>query len=485
MRREPSTGQRSGSPRNWRPLRACSATGGESSVLIVFTYRLTRVGTGVSWNSWNVSGHTSRPRSSWTLERAFLSVSVLAGALAGAAGLLYAFNFRTSAFRQGPDIGLIALTAAVLGGIGSLVGALLGARTIGLGSVILVRRSAFILGGGGQVGRAAARRLAETGWDVTTGQRGEIDASERHDPAIRRVRVDRDRAGDLEAALGDGVDVLIDVISYTAKDAEQLLSVCERLSSLVAISSASVYRDDEGRTLDEASDEATFPEFPFPIAEDHPTVPAGDATYSTEKAAMERTLLERASVPATIIRPCAIHGPGSRQAREWYFLKRALDRRPAFLHAYRGETIFHTTSVANLAELIRLACERPGTRVLNCGDPDPPPVVRIGRAVAATIGYEPVDVLIPGPPPAANIGESPWTGPRSMVLDMARPEQELGYRPVTTYDDAVGETCTWLLAATRERDWKAALPDLARYPIDLFDYDAEDAYLSSLTARSV
>ena len=65
------------------------------------------------------------------VEHAFLSVFLIAGALAGAASLLYAFYFRTIAF-EGLDITLIALTAAVLGGIGSLAGALLGALTIGL-----------------------------------------------------------------------------------------------------------------------------------------------------------------------------------------------------------------------------------------------------------------------------------------------------------------------------------------------------------------
>lgn len=345
--------------------------------------------------------------------------------------------------------------------------------------------SAFILGGTGQIGRAVARRLAETGWEVTTGHRGEFDPGEGNAAGIRRVRVDRHRTGELEAALSSGVDVLIDVIPYTAEDAEQLLSLSGRVGSLVGVSSASVYCDDEGRTIDEATDEAAFPRFPVPIPEDQATVPPGEETYSRQKAAMEQTLLGRSPVPATIVRPCAVHGRGARHAREWYFLKRALDRRPAFLHAYRGETIFHPTSVANLAELVRLACERPGTRILNCGDPDPPSVVQIGRAVAATVGYEPVDVLIPGSPPRPNVGESPWTAPRSMLLDMTRADTELGYRPLTTYEDAVGETCAWLLEATRERDWKAALPDLARYPVDLFDYAAEDGYLSGLTSTLV
>ncbi len=57
---------------------------------------------------------------------------VIAGALAGAAGLLYALYVTNIRFDQGFQLGLIAFTAAVLGGIGNLPGAVLGALLIGL-----------------------------------------------------------------------------------------------------------------------------------------------------------------------------------------------------------------------------------------------------------------------------------------------------------------------------------------------------------------
>jgi len=59
-------------------------------------------------------------------------VFLLAGALAGAAGVLFAFYFQTIRYDTGFTIGLIAFTAAVLGGIGNLPGAVLGAMLIGL-----------------------------------------------------------------------------------------------------------------------------------------------------------------------------------------------------------------------------------------------------------------------------------------------------------------------------------------------------------------
>jgi branched-chain amino acid transport system permease protein len=56
----------------------------------------------------------------------------IAGTLAGAAGLLYALYVTNVRFNEGFRVGLIAFTAAVLGGIGNLPGAVLGGLLIGL-----------------------------------------------------------------------------------------------------------------------------------------------------------------------------------------------------------------------------------------------------------------------------------------------------------------------------------------------------------------
>ena len=56
---------------------------------------------------------------------------LIAGGLAGAGGLLYALCFGQVRYDTGFQLGLIAFTAAVLGGIGNLPGAVLGALCIG------------------------------------------------------------------------------------------------------------------------------------------------------------------------------------------------------------------------------------------------------------------------------------------------------------------------------------------------------------------
>jgi branched-chain amino acid transport system permease protein len=56
----------------------------------------------------------------------------IGGALAGAAGLLYQQTIGTTSYNIGFQLGLIAFTSAVLGGIGNLTGAVLGGLLIGL-----------------------------------------------------------------------------------------------------------------------------------------------------------------------------------------------------------------------------------------------------------------------------------------------------------------------------------------------------------------
>jgi branched-chain amino acid transport system permease protein len=57
---------------------------------------------------------------------------LLGGLLAGAAGLIYALYNGTIQFNQGFTAGLIAFTAAVMGGIGNLKGAVVGGLIIGI-----------------------------------------------------------------------------------------------------------------------------------------------------------------------------------------------------------------------------------------------------------------------------------------------------------------------------------------------------------------
>jgi nucleoside-diphosphate-sugar epimerase len=289
------------------------------------------------------------------------------------------------------------------------------------------------------------------------------------------VALDRDEERALDIA--SGFDLLVDVIPFEAAHAEQLVRL--DVGAIVAISSASVYADEQGRTLDEAQGVDDFPEFPVPIPESQPTVEPSDETYSTKKVKLERVLLENGRVPAAIVRPCAVYGRDDRMGREWFFVKRALDRRPYVLLTNRGEGHFHTTAAENIGELVRLIAARPRTDVFNCGDPDPPTVLEIARAVGDAVGHRFSEVLLLDPAGRGEVGQTPWSAPKPLLVGMTKAERELGYRPVTSWADALPRQVAWLIKATRDQDWREVLPRGAEYL--KFDYDAEDAVVAGLT----
>lgn len=309
--------------------------------------------------------------------------------------------------------------------------------------------------------------MSADGWQITVGAR--------HEQPSEHELVVLDRAEEGALAVADGFDLLVDVIPFEAAHAEQLLE--RDVGAVVAISSASVYADDTGRTLDEAENVESFPELPVPIPESQRTVAPGDATYSTKKVALERVLLENDRVPATVIRPCAIYGRGDRMAREWHFVKRALDERPYVLLANRAVGHFHTTAAENIGELARLVAASPRTDVYNCGDPDPPTVLDIARTIAGVAGHERAEILLPD---MAEVAATPWSVPKPFLVDMAKAEAALGYGAATTWSHAIPSQVEWLIEATRERDWRELIPRGAQYLS--FDYEAEDAIVRSLAA---
>ncbi|MFF9851633.1 NAD-dependent epimerase/dehydratase family protein [Streptomyces litmocidini] len=342
----------------------------------------------------------------------------------------------------------------------------------------MTKGNAFVLGATGQVGRAAVRALVADGWEVTAASRGGAGDDGWPDE-VRSVRLDRNEEGALAAGLGDGCDVLVDIVAYDAGHGRQLTGLADRIGSAVVVSSGAVYEDERGRSFDTQDRPDGFPAYPVPLAEDWRTVAPGDTTYSTRKVALERELLAAGdALPTTLLRAGAIHGPYCPGPRELWFVKRALDGRPVRVLAYGGTSRFHPAHVDNIAELVRLAAAAPGSRVLNAADPEAPTVAEIGAAIDAVLGAESETVLMEGAP-QGSVGLTPWTSEHPVVYDMTAAGRELGYRPVVSYAESLPETVEWLAGHLRGREWRDAFPGLAKYQVDFFDYAAEDAWLAS------
>ncbi|WP_240643835.1 NAD-dependent epimerase/dehydratase family protein [Antribacter gilvus] len=270
-------------------------------------------------------------------------------------------------------------------------------------------RRAVILGGTGLVGRAVARRLLRAGWrvDLTGRDVARIPADLAASGAVFHTA---ERSDDAATArlLGDGADLLVDCLCFTAADARSLLPLLPDVSSTVMVSSKAVYVDAAGNHVNSP----VKPRFDGPVREDTPTVApdlSGDfdspAGYGANKVAAEQELLGSGH-PVTVLRASKVHGEGAAPAREWVFVRRALDGRRTLLLADRGRGVDHPTAAANLAAVVEVVAERPAARVLNSADPDAP------DAPARSPGPSPGSWATPGtrccstsrPPPPTSAG---------------------------------------------------------------------------------
>ena len=343
----------------------------------------------------------------------------------------------------------------------------------------------MIIGGTGQIGSAAARRLAADGWSVLIAHRGEHHGdAELAELDVTSIRLDRD---DTKALLerARGHDLVLDTVAYEPRHADQLAQLAGDIGSLVVISTGSVYTGLGGGYLDVVTGPDDFPDYPLPLRETDPTVDNAERTYSPLKAATERRLLAVDDLPVSILRPGAIHGPFSSALREWYFIKRALDGREQVVLADGGDSRFSTSATVNIAELVALCAELPGKRVLNAVDGDDLSVAEIARAVFDALDHDMELVTFPGPP-VSGLGATPWTVTHPLLLSMSAATVELGYHQPVRYRDAVAAAVDWAVrevraAENREEGWESAFPGLAkRAEADAwFDYAAEDAFLAS------
>jgi nucleoside-diphosphate-sugar epimerase len=336
---------------------------------------------------------------------------------------------------------------------------------------------ALILGGTGAIGRATALRLLQDGWDVDLTGR----TPRRFDNVVaaeggRYIQSERRDSKQLSSAFGNGVDLLVDCVCFTSLDAEQLVPFAKSAASTVMISSKAVYVD----SLGHHSNSDVAPDFGGPIRESQPTMAPGDGDFTTRegyganKVAAEMVLLD-SGLPVSILRPSKIHGVGARRPREWYFVKRVLDRRPVALFARAGESVDHTTAATNLAALIQVVAREPGQRILNSADPDAPTVVEIARSITSHLNYTWEEVMLGGEAPA-ELGRSPWGATYPIILDTSA-SADLGYVPVGNFAATVRAEIAWLVGV-------ASGETLAQLPGDfdteffdgLFDYNAEDEY---------
>jgi nucleoside-diphosphate-sugar epimerase len=347
---------------------------------------------------------------------------------------------------------------------------------------------ALILGGTGLVGRATALRLLAAGWRVdVTGREPARMPAELAAGGGRFIAADRADDGQVRAALGEGADLLVDCLCFTATDARSLLPLAAHSTSTVLISSRAVYVDAAGNHVN--SD--TPPRFEGPIHETQPTMTPRDIDhlaregYGANKVAAELVALD-SGLPISVLRPSRIHGVRASPPREWALVKRVLDGRTTLLLADRGAGVVHLTAAANLAALIETVARHPGSRILNSADPDAPSALEICRTIGRHFGHKWSETLLDAGPTGtapSPLGRTPWDSPHPVVLDTSA-ATELGYRPAGDYATTVAPALDQLAAAAKNGDPEGVLPAAEDpYFAGYFDYAAEDSFIAGRSCR--
>jgi nucleoside-diphosphate-sugar epimerase len=342
-------------------------------------------------------------------------------------------------------------------------------------------KRAVILGGTGVLGRAIAWRLMSAGWavDVTGRDRSKMPANLTAAGA-RFIAAERRDDAALAGVMGGGADLLVDAVCYTEADARQLIPHLSAVTSAVMLSSKAVYVDPAGNHVN--SD--IPPRFDAPILESNPTMrpAAGDYTsregYGANKVAAENALLDSGH-PVTVIRASKVHGAGAARPREWMFVKRVLDRRPAVFLAHAGQGADHTTAAVNTAALVERVAAVPAARILNSADPDAPNARQIAAAIARYLGHHWEEVLLDDSAPAG-LGDHPWDFRPPLVLS-TKASLDLAYEPVGTYAQTIPHQVDWLVKAAAAGAMPGTGdPSLKHY----LDYSREEQFTAGSALRT-
>lgn len=337
-------------------------------------------------------------------------------------------------------------------------------------------KRAVILGGTGVLGRAIAWRLIKAGWAVdVTGRDGRRMPADLADAGVRFFASDRRDSVALATVIGSGADLVVDGVCFTADDAATLIPHLADVTATVMLSSKAVYVDAAGNHVN--SDVA--PRFEAPVTENHPTMVPGGGDYDSRegyganKVAAEHALLDSGH-PVTVIRASKVHGEGAGRPREWMFVKRVLDKRPAVFLAHAGQGGDHTTAAVNTAALVECISSRPGVRILNSADPDAPNARQIAQTIARHLGHQWDEVLLDETAPEG-LGDHPWDFRPPLVLSTSA-SLELGYETVGTYAATIPRQIDWLVnTALSGADPVAHDPFFSHF----LDYRLEDRYLNS------
>lgn len=311
----------------------------------------------------------------------------------------------------------------------------------------------LIIGGTRRSGPHLVRELVVSGCRVTCLHRG-VSLAELPGE-VREITSDRrDPEAFREAVSELEFDAVVDMIALNDADL-RLTADCfrGRVGQYIVISSYDVYAAYEAAWFHRPYRE------PLPIREDAPK--ATVRYLYGPKVGYDKGLLEEAAArawaeegfPVTVIRYPALYGPGDVTPREWYYVRQALDRRPAILAPDGGQAIFSRGFLENMAHAVSLAVGKREAigQVYNAADAGQFTVRQIIESVSEVLDHrwnviEVPDSLMPSHSPTQGLPYcvDPYHTRPHMLLDTTKIRIELGYHDLVPPGEALERTIRWL-----------------------------------------
>ncbi len=274
----------------------------------------------------------------------------------------------------------------------------------------------LVLGGTAWVGREVASSARDAGHDVVCAARG---ASGSVPDGVALAAVDRDDPRGLDGLAGEQWDAVVDVTRRPdhARSAASALSAA--VAHYVLVSTISVYAaagtEESAPVLDPLAATAS----PDEVAAHY-----GEAKVACELAVAETFGLDRCA----LVRPGLIAGPGDHTDRTgywpWRFAHPATSD-GSVLVPDAADDACQVVDVRDLATwLVHVAAERVAGTFDAVG---PPSTLGEHLAVARAVAGHDGPVVAAAPAWLAEQDVSPWSGPRSLPLWIADPDEAAGF----------------------------------------------------------
>lgn len=301
----------------------------------------------------------------------------------------------------------------------------------------------LILGGTRFLTSELGRLAVAAGHDVVCASRGRSGAA----PAgTRFVEIHRDQPDGLVPLAGESFDAVVDPVPRPSWARAAMSALGERAGHWTAISSCSVYRDEEtpGQTADAPVHD------PAPVDADETNM----EIYGSLKVASEEAVRVALGDRALIIRPGLIVGPDDQSGRFTYWPERIAAGGEVLAPGSPDDAV-QMIDVRDLAAWVLALVEG---RVTGVYDANSKPMSRASflAAVGEGVGTPP-DLTWVDQAFLVDHDVQPWMGPRSLPLWIPLPEYDgfmtrdvgaalaagLSIRPIA---DTARDTLTWLRA---------------------------------------